>query len=345
MAFDLMTTVEYGGCSAKLPAARLSEALSVLPKPSHPDLLVDIETHDDAGVFRIAPDRALILTVDFFPPICSDPYQFGRIAAANALSDVYAMGGKVLTALNIVAFPASRIPLEALSEILRGGQDKVTEAGGVIAGGHTIDDYPPKYGLSVTGEVHPGRITTNAGARPGDRLILTKPLGTGTIVAGKRIEEIGNREYEGALLTMDTLNKAGAEIMSRHGVRCATDVTGFGLLGHALKMADASEVTMAIDTDLLPLLPGAYDLADLGCIPGGCFRNQEFVDQSTRFAEGIDYNKKMLALDPQTSGGLLMSVEASVAQAVVKDLQESGYQSSTIIGEVLERAEVLLEVG
>lgn len=344
MIFDLMKTVEYGGCSAKLPATKLSEALATLPKLSHPDLLVDIETHDDAGVFRIGPDRALILTVDFFPPVCSDPYQFGKIAAANALSDVYAMGGRVLTALNIVAFPSSRIPLEVLREILRGGQEKVQEAGGVIAGGHTIDDYPPKYGLAVTGEVHPDKITTNSNAQPGQKLILTKALGTGTIVAGKRIGEIGETEYQKALTTMEMLNARGAEIMSRHRVRCATDITGFGLLGHALKMADGSNVTISIDTTALPLLPGAYDLADLGCIPGGCFRNQEFVEPRASFASTIDYNKKMLALDPQTSGGLLMCVEDSIAEKVLDELRETGYHDASLIGKVEPRRDVTLEV-
>ena len=186
--FDLLSTVEYGGCSAKLAAGELSKALTGLPKIKHKNLLIDIETHDDAGVYQISDEMALIQTTDFFPPLCSDAYEFGQIAAANALSDVYAMGGEVITALNIVAFPA-KVPLEILKEILRGGIDKVKEAGGVIVGGHTIVDDVPKYGLAVTGIVHPGKIITNAAACPGDVLILTKPLGGGTVLAGKKISE------------------------------------------------------------------------------------------------------------------------------------------------------------
>jgi len=197
--YDLLSTVEYGGCSAKLSANDLSAALADLPKTPHKNLLVDIETHDDAGVYKINDEYALIQTTDFFPPVCSDPYEFGQIAAANALSDVYAMGGEVLTALNIVAFPA-KAPLEVLKEILRGGIEKVIEAGGIMMGGHTIVDDIPKYGLAVTGWIHPNRIITNAAAKPGDVLILTKPIGAGIIMAGKRIGEISIEKYQPILL-------------------------------------------------------------------------------------------------------------------------------------------------
>jgi selenide,water dikinase len=343
MTFDLLTTVEYGGCSAKLPAAKLAEVLKTLPKVTHPDLLVDIETHDDAGVYRISPDVALIQTVDFFPPICSDPYEFGRIAATNALSDVYAMGGNALTAMNIVLFPSSRIPVEILGEILRGGQDTVAEAGCIIVGGHTIDDFPPKYGLAVTGTVHPERVITNAAARPGDALILTKPLGTGIIIAGKRTGLADSAAYRAALDSMKLLNKAGATLMQEFNVRSATDITGFGLAGHALKMAQASRVSMRIFTDRIPLLPGAWDLAESGCLPGACFRNQEFAQESCRFAADVAYTMKMVMFDAQTSGGLFMAASADHAPALCEALQSHGYPHAAIIGQVVDDTGVAIE--
>ena len=243
--FDLLTTVEYGGCSAKLPAEALGKALAGLPSTPHENLLVGIDTHDDAGVYRISDDLALVQTTDFFSPVCSDPYDFGQIAAANALSDVYAMGGEVMTVLNIVAFPAA-VPLEVLREILRGGIEKVKEAGGVILGGHTIVNDTPLYGLAVTGTVHPNRIITNSAAKAGDVLILTKPIGAGIIMAGKRIGEIGEATYLAVLNSMKQLNSRGAVVMRKFGVSCATDVTGFGLAGHALKMALGSGVTIRL---------------------------------------------------------------------------------------------------
>jgi selenide,water dikinase len=342
MTFDLLSTVEYGGCSAKLPAAKLSEILKTLSKVTHPDLLVDIETHDDAGVYRISPETALIQTVDFFPPVCSDPYEFGRIAAANALSDVYAMGGKALTAMNIVLFPSSRIPVEVLGDILRGGQDKVTEAGCIIVGGHTIDDYPPKYGLAVTGTIHPDRIITNAAAKAGDALILTKPLGTGIIIAGKRTGLASDIAYHAALDSMKLLNKNGAELMQEYGVRSATDITGFGLLGHALKMAQASGVTFRLHAKPIPLLPGVKELADLGCLPGACFRNQEFAQALCRIDERVPYTMKMILCDAQTSGGLFMAAPHKSAEALCGALRSGGYPEATIIGEVIGKKEVPL---
>jgi selenide,water dikinase len=344
MTFDLLSTVETGGCSAKLSAAKLAEALKSLPRVTHPDLLVDIETHDDAGVYRISPDLAIIQTVDFFPPVCSDPYEFGQIAAANALSDVYAMGGKALTAMNIMLFPSNRIPLEVLSEILRGGHDKVTEAGCIIVGGHTIDDFPPKYGLSVTGTVHPDRIITNAAAEPGNALILTKPLGTGIIIAGKRTGLADTSSYRAALDSMKLLNKAGATLMQEYGVRSATDITGFGLIGHALKMARASGVSFRIFANRIPLLPGAYSLADLGCLPGACFRNQEFGQGSCRFDAAVSYSLKMVMFDAQTSGGLFMAASRDRAQALCAALRKTGFPEAVIIGEVVDDTGVPVEV-
>ncbi len=333
--FDLLSTVEYGGCSAKLSAKELGEALADLPKTTNKNLLVDIDTHDDAGVYRISDEIALIQTTDFFPPVCSDPYEFGQIAAANALSDVYAMGGEVLTALNIVAFPA-KVSLNILKEILRGGIDKVIEAEGVIVGGHTIVDDVPKYGLAVTGSVHPSRIITNAAAKPGDVLILTKPIGAGVIMAGKRIGEVTDAQYSVVLESMKLLNKEGARIMQKFDVKCATDITGFGLIGHALKLAMASNVTIKLNSNQVPYFDGAYNLVELGCIPGACFRNQEYVQEYCKFEISLDYNHKMLLLDAQTSGGLLICTPKSKSDEIVNCLKDSGNLISVIIGEVTE---------
>jgi selenide, water dikinase len=331
--YDLLSTVEYGGCSAKLSANELSEALAGLPSTPHPNLLINIDTHDDAGVFKINDDTALIQTTDFFTPVCSDPYEFGQIAAANALSDVYAMGGKVLTVLNIVAFPAG-VPLEILREILRGGIDKVIEAGGVMMGGHTIVDDIPKFGLAVTGTVHPEKIISNAAAQPGDVLILTKPIGSGIVMAGKRLGEISQEKYQTVLDSMKQLNAAGADIMQKYDVKCATDITGFGLAGHALKMAQASKVSLHIDTSKVPLFDGAFDLAELGCIPGACFRNMEFAENDIEFEKIVSYEHKMLMMDAQTSGGLLICCKNENSKSIVEELQKAGFPNSCTIGSV-----------
>lgn len=337
MKYDLLSTVEYGGCSAKLPARDLSKALADLPKTPHPNLLVDIETHDDAGVFKINDDLALIQTTDFFTPVCSDPFEFGQIAAANALSDVYAMGGEVLTALIIVAFPASA-PLQVLSEILSGGIQKVKEAGGVIVGGHTILDDVPKYGLAVTGTVHPRKIITNSAAKSGDVLILTKPIGAGIIMAGHRIGVVRPEHYQTVLDSMKQLNKAAVPIMQKYEVKCATDITGFGLAGHAGKMADASEVSLRICTASLPVFDGVKELLDIGCIPGACFRNLEYIESISNFGPNLTYENKMLVMDAQTSGGLLLCCDADKAGNIIFELIEAGFRSSAIVGEVLQKS-------
>ncbi len=331
--FDLLSTVEYGGCSAKLPAAELSRVLTGLPTTPDENILVGIDTHDDAGVYRISDELALIQTTDFFSPVCSDPFDFGQIAAANALSDVYAMGGEVMSALNIVAFPAN-VPLEILREILRGGIEKVKEAGGVMLGGHTIVDEVPKYGLAVTGTIHPDRIATNAGAKAGDLLILTKPIGAGIIMAGKRIGEVEQEPYQAVLTSMKQLNKGGAEVMRKYGVNCATDITGFGLAGHALKMGSASGMTIKIYADQVPTFEGTMELLNLGCIPGACFRNLEFVETDATFNDELDYERKMLVMDAQTSGGLLICCDRQQVTAMLQDLTAAGYLSSVVVGEV-----------
>lgn len=331
--FDLLSTVEQGGCSAKLPPEVLFEAVDRLPKFSDPNLLVGVDTGDDAGAYRLTDEIALIETTDFFPPICSDPFDFGQIAAANALSDVYAMGGQVLSAMNLVMFPAEGIPFEALHEILRGGQEKVREAGGSLVGGHTIADYPPKYGLAVTGVVHPERLITNANAEPGQVLILTKPIGTGILVAGQRLAQAAAADYRRALDSMKQLNRTAAEIMQEFQIRTATDITGFGLLGHALNIAKASGISLEIDTSKVPTLPGAMELLDAGCIPGACFRNLDHVEASTDFAPNLSYPHKMLTLDPQTSGGLLLCAPPEAVESILAELHARCSPFAAAIGQ------------
>jgi selenide, water dikinase len=336
MKIDLLQFVEYGGCSSKIPPKQLEEILKHLPLPSDPNILVDIDTHDDAGVYRINDDLALVLTTDFFPPVCSDPYEFGQIAAANSISDVYAMGGDPFLALNIMMFPAAKLPMEAYAEIVKGGFDKSAEAGVRIIGGHTIDDNPPKYGLAVVGYINPGKIISNSGARPGDLLILTKPVGTGIIMAAKRLKMAEDKDIAEALRLMKMLNKSGAEIMKKYDIKGATDITGFGLAGHALKVAMASKVSVRINMIKVPLIGNTYELVDEGCIPGASFRNLEYVEEHLFTAPDLDYNLKMIAFDAQTSGGLLMSVPAGKADAVLADLHSAGLEYSAVIGEVTE---------
>lgn len=345
MSFDLLTTVETGGCSAKIPPRQLEELLKDLPLPSDPAILVDISTHDDAGVYKINDETALVITTDFFPPMVSDGYEFGLVAATNSISDVYAMGGTPLVALNIMMFPSSRIPMEVYRDILRGGNDKALEAGVSIIGGHTIDDYPPKYGLAVIGTVHPEKIITNAGVKEGDDLILTKPIGTGIILAGHRMQMTAPSQLEAAVMAMKQLNAAGCMLMQKYGVRGATDITGFGLAGHALKMARASGVTISLDLQSVPLLDGTWNLADQGCIPGASFRNLDYTERETRLTDGLDYNLKMIAHDAQTSGGLLMAVEPGKSSALLKELHEAGHPEAAIIGRAVSREDMALVLG
>ena len=336
MKADLLQMVEYGGCSSKISPKQLEEILKFLPLPEDPNILVDIDTHDDAGVYRVNDELALVLTTDFFPPVCSDPYEFGQIAAANSISDVYAMGGDPVLALNIMMFPAAKLPMEAYADILRGGFDKASEAGVRIIGGHTIDDTPPKYGLAVVGFVNPGRIITNAGARPGDNLILTKPLGTGIIMAGQRLGMADEQDIAEAKRLMKLLNKAGAEVMKKYNIIGATDITGFGLAGHALKMARASKVKFVLNMNKVPLIGKAYSLIDEGCIPGASFRNLEYAENDLEIENGLDYNLKMIAFDAQTSGGLLICAPPYDTEKMLGDLDKAGLTRSAVIGNVRE---------
>jgi selenide,water dikinase len=342
MKTDLLQMVEHGGCSSKIPPKQLEEVLKHLPVAVDPNILVNIDTQDDAGVYRINDDLALIFTTDFFPPVCSDPYEFGQIAAANSISDVYAMGANPILALNIMMFPASKLPVDAFAQILKGGFDKAAEAGVKIIGGHTIDDSPPKYGLAVIGFAHPERLTTNAGAKPGDSLILTKPLGTGIVLAGHRLGMVNNKILKETLNNMKLLNKTGAEAMRRFSIIGATDITGFGLAGHTLKMAKSSNVSIEINMSAVPLVGNTLQLVDDGCIPGASFTNLEYVEGDTEFSSNLCYNLKMIALDAQTSGGLLISVNNQKAAELLKELKSAGLIMSSIIGKVISRKEKLL---
>jgi len=285
----------------------LSAALAPLPRESDPRVLVGRETFDDAGVFRLSDDLALVQTVDFFAPIVDDPYRFGRVAAANALSDVYAMGGIPLTAMNIVGFPEQTLPLVVLTAILRGGQDAVHEAGARIVGGHTVTDGELKYGLSVTGQVHPDRILSNANAQPGDRVILTKPIGTGILATAGKHGALAPVHEEALYRSMATLNALASRTAVDLGARCATDVTGFGLLGHLLHVTRASGVRVTLQLDAIPLLPGAREALAAGFTTGGAGRNAQWVDAELDWNDsGEDW--RALLTDPQTSGGLLVSL-------------------------------------
>ena len=292
--------------------AVLAQVLRPLARHTHPDLLVGLQTSDDAAVYRLAPDMAIIQTIDFFTPIVDDPWTYGAIAAANSMSDVYAMGGEVLLALYVAAFPEN-LPADVMTAIFEGGAAKVLEAGAVIAGGHTVTDDEPKFGLSVTGRIHPDRVLTKAGARPGDRLFLTKPIGTGIVTTALKRDAAAESDVEAAVASMLHLNR-DASLAAREtgGVHACTDITGFGLLGHASEIAAKSGVGLSIDGASVPLLPGAHDYATAGMIPGGLTRNQEFFTHANDgivLQEGIDAALAALLFDPQTSGGLLVVVD------------------------------------
>jgi selenide,water dikinase len=305
-----------------------------VPVMTHPDLLVGTETGDDAAVYRLNDETALILTVDFFPPITDDPFEFGSIAAANSLSDVYAMGGRPLVALNIVGFPTS-LDKAILGEVLRGGYTKANESGCLIVGGHTVDDPEPKYGLSVVGIVEPGKQVTNAGARPGDALVLTKPLGTGIITTAGKQGRVSPEVLQGAVTAMATLNRAAAEAMVKVGAHAATDITGFGLMGHLKSMVKGSRVGAQVQLGRVPVLPGTWELLDQGVAPGGTHRNRQSVADAVQWHPDLTEREQLLLCDAQTSGGLLISVARDKKEALLSELQASG-ASGTVIGEITE---------
>jgi selenide, water dikinase len=305
--------------------------LHSLPPFAHPDLIVGTETSDDAGVFRLREDLAIVNTVDFFTPIVDDPYTFGQIAAANALSDVYAMGGEPRTALNIVGFPHGRLDLDVLTEIVRGGSERVRAAGAVVVGGHTLIDQELKYGMAVTGVVHPDRVIRNVGVRPGDALVLTKPLGTGIITTGLKKRTASAASVNAAVASMIALNDVASAIMKTVAVHACSDVTGFGLLGHAYEMASGSGVTIVLEAGSLPVLPGARRLAAQGCITGGCRRNRDFLVGKVAI-ESVRHDLIEVAFDPQTSGGLLIALPDPQSGDLIARLQSAGIKTATRIG-------------
>jgi selenide, water dikinase len=325
-----LTEFSHGaGCGCKLGPAALRGVLDRLRAPSHPDLLVGSDTGDDAAVWRLDDHRALVLTTDFFTPIVDDAHTWGRIAAANAVSDVYAMGGRPLVALNLVAWNSDELPMDLLGEVLSGAETIAEEAGFVIAGGHSIDDPEPKYGLAVVGEVDPAQLMTNRGVRPGDVLVLTKPLGIGVITTGVKRGVAQPESVEAAIDTMTTLNDSAARVAVAMGATGATDITGFGLLGHLGRMARESGVDVEVDLGVVPLLPGARALAEQGCVPGGTRRNLDdvasFVDDRRHDEVGT-----LLLADAQTSGGLVFGLEPHRLEAAVGELRRAGLSAAAV---------------
>jgi selenide,water dikinase len=308
------------------------QVLHSLPKYECADVIVGTETSDDAGVYRIRPDLAIVNTVDFFTPIVDDPYTFGVIAAANALSDIYAMGAEPKTALNIVCFPKGKMDIKILGEILKGGAEKAHEAGVAIVGGHSIIDPEIKYGMAVTGVIHPDKIIRNVGVQEGDALVLTKPLGTGVITTALKKGKASKDTVQAAVAVMATLNAAASKIMRGYPVHACSDVTGFGLLGHALEMASGSGITLILESARLPLLRRARHLAEKGYLTGGCKRNREYLKDKVTLDGSIREGLVEIAFDPQTSGGLLIALPQRYAPKLVGELQDNGLKSAAAIG-------------
>lgn len=317
--------------------------LARLPKQFDPNVLVGFDTADDAGVYQLSPELALVQTVDFFTPIVDDPYTFGQIAAANSLSDVYAMGGRPISALSIVGFPNSGRDVGILEEILQGGHAKMREAGCTVIGGHSIGDDEIKFGYAVTGIINPQRVLKNVGAQPGDRLILTKRLGTGVIATALKQDRASKAAVDAAVLSMCTLNRAGMELALPWEVHAATDVTGFGLLGHAREMALGSKVSFTIDSGKIDFLPEARELAQKGFLPGGLKRNQEFIGGCVEFAPEVPEDIRNLLFDPQTSGGLLLSITSKDVPGLLESLRPGGVHAQQI-GEVIEKTHPLIQI-
>ncbi len=333
MSVRLTQHAKRAGCAAKHPPGYLLPLLGTLPKPTDPNVLIGSASCDDAAIYRLDAERALVLTTDFFTPIVDDPYAFGQVAAANALSDVYAMGGRPIAALNLVGFPDDTLPVSVLGDILRGGADKAREAGIDLVGGHTMRSEEPIYGLAVTGLVHPHRVVSNAGARPGDRLVLSKPLGLGIISTAAKRDEDGEGAIDEAVRVMATLNRGACEAMLAVDVRACTDVTGFGLLGHLRNMMKASGTRARVSSERVPVLEAARRYVRAGIVPGGTYANRRFLDAWVDW--DVEEDERLLLADAQTSGGLLMAVAEARAEDLVHALQERGTLAAAIVGEVL----------
>jgi selenide,water dikinase len=321
----------------------LDSVLAKLPKQTDPNVLIGFDTADDAGVYLLAPDLALVQTVDFFTPIVDDPYTFGQIAAANALSDVYAMGGRPISALSIVGFPNTGRDLAILESILQGGHAKMQEAGCAVLGGHSIGDEEIKFGYAVTGLVNPARVLSNAGALPGDRLLLTKRIGTGIISTALKEGCASEGAINSAIESMCALNRTASEVALEFPVHAATDITGFGLLGHARELALASKVSLTIDHTRIEFLPDAVDYSRQGHLPGGLKRNREFLAGCVEFAASVPEEVRNLLFDPQTSGGLLLAVEGQAAASLVTALRERGIATQEV-GQVVAKTKPLISV-
>ena len=328
------------GCGAKMGAGTLAKMLEGFKAHTDPRLIVGYDKSDDASVYVLDEQTALIQTTDFFPPIVDDPYLYGRIAATNALSDVYAMGGEPKLALNILC-AAEKMDDATIREILRGGYDAAYEAGAIITGGHTIKGAEPIYGLAVSGFVHPQKVLTNSNAKPGDVLILTKPLGVGIITTGAKAEMVEPDVMDRIYAQMATLNKKARDIMVKYSVHSCTDVTGFALMGHGFEMAQGSECTIHIQTDQVPYHPEAYELAEMGFIPAGAYRNREYAEAGVKNVAGVSRAMEDIMFDPQTSGGLLIALPAEEAEVCLNELKEQIPQAA-IIGYVTEKLDAFI---
>jgi selenide,water dikinase len=340
--FRLTESVKAAGCASKLSPAALDKVLGKLPRQNDPNVLVGFDHADDAGVYKITPDLAMVQTVDFFTPVVDDPYVFGQIAATNALSDIYAMGGKPVTSLALVCFP-EKANLDILERILAGGLSKMVEAGCVVIGGHSIRDQEPKFGYAVTGLIDPKKILANAGAKPGDALIFTKALGTGVISTAIKRGKAEPAWIDAAIQSMTTLNKRGAEVIQQGEFRihAMTDVTGFSMIGHAREMVLASEVSFRLNADSIPLLPGALECVRAGYIPGGLNNNRDFAECVVEYGDDVPEDLRSLLFDPQTAGGLLISVALEDSARLTQSLNAAGVPAVQI-GEVVSRTKPLI---
>lgn len=333
-AIRLTKLAKRAGCAAKQPPGFLLPLLGMLPQIQDPNVLIGSATADDAAVYKLSDDLALVLTTDFFTPVVDHPRDFGRVAAANALSDVYAMGGKPLTALSLVGFPDASLPAEVLAEILQGAAAIAEEAGIAIVGGHTIRAEEPMFGLAVVGTVHPQKVLSNAGAKPGDVLILTKPIGIGIITTAAKNDADPQNAIEDAIRLMTTLNRSAAEVFTGHTVHALTDVTGFGLLGHLRNITAASQVDAHIELAGVPVIPAAREYVQGGIAPGGTHANWKFLQDWVTYAPHLTKEDQLLLCDAQTSGGLLAAVPASEAEAIVRELRHAGVPAAAIIGSI-----------
>lgn len=322
-----------------MPPGDLDRALCGLEIPTNPNVIVGLDRADDAGVYRISDELAIIQTVDFFTPIVDDPYDFGQIAAANALSDIYAMGGVPKTAMNLVGFPLEEMDISILRQVIQGGLDKMKEADVVLVGGHSVADLELKYGLAATGFVHPQKVLTKKALQPGDRLLLTKPLGTGVVNTAIKGGIAPEAVVVAVTRLMAALNKTAAEVMTRFPVHACTDVTGFGLLGHLAEMIAGSGCGLRLESQRIPILPEAREYAAMGLLPAGAFKNKEFRLRMVGFAPTVDPIVQDLLFDPQTSGGLVISVDHGSAAALLQALKDSGVSESAMIGEVVAGGE------